>query len=962
MKRYLLVVAFTLYTTYIFAQPSVIKFDSPISPSPTAASLGKYGDIPTNNYTGVPQISVPIYDIKIGSNVIPVNLSYHAGGFKISDESSWVGLGWSLNAGGVITRTKKMIDDLSPKGYFKTSNHSTIGDGSDKQQDMFYFNFLNFSGKFVIDYSSVSAQPYSINIIGSYDDDNLKINLVNNTTWTITDKYGVIYQFNVTEMTNEKVVSQGTYSGSSNTVDYISSWYLSKIIYTSGEEVVLNYNNGAEVEAQPIIDYIAITKTGHSSSAPINCYNPISFGTDYTTTTHTAKVSTKILNEIVFFGGKLSFNSVLDRIDLKCSTPAARLGSIQVYSQTTASYALLKTFQLTQSYFSSSSRENNLSKRLKLDAFIQVGTLSQSPEYKFYYNDLLLPDKDSKDMDHWGYYNGPNNNLSLFPSGNNRKPSANYVKAGLLSTMSYPTNGATQFVFEINDFSNLGNSLDWTSANSGNTGMLGSGVRIQKITNLKKIYSSDSDTYNITQFEYVKNVNGVVSSSGKIMSKVNYYTTSQTISSVPYLGQGDCSKYTGTPVIFYSREEYASSSIPISGDAQGNTIGYDNVKIKQVGLSGASNTTVENFMNSSTASLAASPMVPSTNSNTNGLLVSRTLNVVNNGVESPVKKFEYEYSTQSSFTNPNYIMFFNPGGNLTTASYNIAIEWITLIKTIEKDYKPGITTEYFVKKTDVIYNSTNRQKKQEDFTDSKNNIYSNKYLYPSDMVSQGITNPYQAMVNRNMIAYVVQVQKNKGSVLLGKTYTDYLSGWSSNADLILPSTIRSQFMSDPPEIRLNYGAYDSKGNLLTVYYEKGIKNSFLWSYDGHYPIAEIKNASYAELETVLGASNIASFANQHNPTTAMIDNFLAPLKASLPNTQITSYYYQPLVGLIKQKDIKDLSIYYEYDDLQRLKYIKDDQGNIIKSFKYHFFELQGPITISELYTPPTSLIGYLSKL
>ena len=73
--------------------------------SPTAASLGKYGDFPVSYNTGLPQISIPIYTVKAGSLSLPISLSYHASGLKVQEEASWVGAGWSLNAGGMITRT-----------------------------------------------------------------------------------------------------------------------------------------------------------------------------------------------------------------------------------------------------------------------------------------------------------------------------------------------------------------------------------------------------------------------------------------------------------------------------------------------------------------------------------------------------------------------------------------------------------------------------------------------------------------------------------------------------------------------------------------------------------------------------------------------------------------------------------------------------------------------------------------
>src|SRR6476660_9420767 len=79
--------------------------------SPNAASLGKYGDIPISYNTGTPQISIPIYTAESGSVKLPVSLSYHASGLKAGETASWVGAGWSLSAGGMITRSVMSAPD-----------------------------------------------------------------------------------------------------------------------------------------------------------------------------------------------------------------------------------------------------------------------------------------------------------------------------------------------------------------------------------------------------------------------------------------------------------------------------------------------------------------------------------------------------------------------------------------------------------------------------------------------------------------------------------------------------------------------------------------------------------------------------------------------------------------------------------------------------------------------------------
>src|SRR4051812_19271228 len=77
---------------------------SAIPPSPEASALGKYGDIQVSLATGIPNISIPFFDINTNDFSLKLNLSYHASGIKVEEIAPSTGLGWSLNAGGVITR------------------------------------------------------------------------------------------------------------------------------------------------------------------------------------------------------------------------------------------------------------------------------------------------------------------------------------------------------------------------------------------------------------------------------------------------------------------------------------------------------------------------------------------------------------------------------------------------------------------------------------------------------------------------------------------------------------------------------------------------------------------------------------------------------------------------------------------------------------------------------------------
>ena len=141
-------------------------------PAPNAAALGKYGDYSVSNFTGVPDISIPIYTIKEGPLSLPIGISYHASGIKVGEMASWVGAGWSCNAGGIISRTVQGIYDEHSYGYFNNAtlletriNQASgnpglngqlsldIASGAlDGEPDIFSFNVGGYTGKFYNNY------------------------------------------------------------------------------------------------------------------------------------------------------------------------------------------------------------------------------------------------------------------------------------------------------------------------------------------------------------------------------------------------------------------------------------------------------------------------------------------------------------------------------------------------------------------------------------------------------------------------------------------------------------------------------------------------------------------------------------------------------------------------------------------------------------------------------------------
>ncbi|MEL6919151.1 MAG: hypothetical protein AAFO99_15655, partial [Bacteroidota bacterium] len=115
MKRPNVLLVCILFCWGITAQDKSY-FSELVPPSPDVAQLGTYGETQVGKYTGTANISVPLHTINFDGLQIPIQLSYQTGGIKVSQEATWVGLGWNLSANAVISRQTIGYDDLTNGG------------------------------------------------------------------------------------------------------------------------------------------------------------------------------------------------------------------------------------------------------------------------------------------------------------------------------------------------------------------------------------------------------------------------------------------------------------------------------------------------------------------------------------------------------------------------------------------------------------------------------------------------------------------------------------------------------------------------------------------------------------------------------------------------------------------------------------------------------------------------------
>jgi len=479
--------------------------------SPTAASLGKFADFPVSNHTGIPQISIPIYNVKNGTLELPIGLSYHAGGIKVMEPASSVGAGWALNAGGMITRTVRGAADehLSSNcdyGHFSDygySNYLTTGDGQvpttsglvpadhwfqigerDGEPDLFTFNFNGYTGKFYFrdDRQPVLIEGQDLKIEYYYPADNLQsVNSViaNIQGFIITTPNGDKYYFGINEGGTatgaDPVEITFPYSDAHQNVtdNVFSAWYLNKIVSADG---LFTINLTYQQESYSFYTLLMFPIDGNvdpGQSVFSSIPREYALGKNFVKGVRLSEIKTPDCNVVFTPGSSLrtdlgAYTGNWDFTD-NANTEARPLGSIDISNNE----AFCKKFVFSYSYFTDNINNtlpgilsyyniNTDKQRLKLESVAEQscdGSITIPPHIFTYYSDFL-PRRLSFAQDHWGFYNGVNSNSTLiatftkntyeFVEGADRDSHWPAMENGALTKITYPTGGSTTFEFEPN--------------------------------------------------------------------------------------------------------------------------------------------------------------------------------------------------------------------------------------------------------------------------------------------------------------------------------------------------------------------------------------------------------------------------------------------------------------------------------------------------------------------------------
>lgn len=835
----------------VYPEPMVDQ--SNVSAAPDAQSFENYGNEPTALFEGLPAISIPIYQVRCGSLNMPISLSYNYSGLYPMQEASWVGLGWNLNAGGVISRIiGGLADSTQNNGYnygqynitdtlFTSYNYnnflqnaydnnlSFIHQSYDLIPDIFDCEIDALSDKFF--WYNKKAYPLSYN-------KNLSVNwpsLSSNITITTAD--GVTYTFGATDTTTYNV-----YGGSAYTpLTYFSAWHLTMVVSADKKDTItLTYvpyswvQNGASYQTSYTVSNGAQANLGS---------DPIYFSV-------TPSIQCQILQSIRCRNSRVSFipDAAL-RTDFAQSYP--KLAEIDIIDSLTG--IVVKKNKLSYEYFGQTSTNPANYERLKLKRFNSINTqlTGDSLTYSFkYINEYAtFPVKGTNGIDYWGFYNGQINNNSIQPpstskyykplppstnpfgTGNDRTPYFSYTSYGALDTLVYPAGGYSVFQYGQNYYFD----------NVSDTNAVGPGIRVQSITN----YSGYSPIPTL-QKNYTYLADDGVSSSGYAGNP-------------PYYNGYTFAVYDAVNNYNYTQYKAPNNS-PGAG---GNDPLFYYQKVSESVVSGNETHKSDHYFNN----------FPGVYLDVRQTSQIDYVNTIGTNIFTPISKSTSAFNSvnDTSFTaaypfisNENY----NKNNHPYVYTYTFGFTYNTwktywTFPITQQSTQFDLKGDSIVNKVNFYFNPTTRNLAATQQGTSDGQTITQKFKYPEDYIAS-LTG---TMVTNRVLSPFIERETwmkrdaNDSSLIAGSitvfdqtifkptsTYAiETTAPIASLSNETKTGNLYSSVLSDSRYILKGQIQYDANNNLSTQNKASDIPISFIWDYRHGQPIAQVSNGSQADI-------------------------------------------------------------------------------------------------------------------
>lgn len=953
-------------------QPSV----APLSPE--AAAVVKFVNYPVDYCTGLPQINIPLYEVKSGSITLPITLSYRSAGIKPAEASGWVGTGWVLDADPGLIRTVNSVPDDDPNyGYFYNSKiyyditqeglaEIVDGTASEYDPDKFYYKLLSQSGTFYLQnkkepWGSMTSEyvthPYDlVHIDGFYKE------------YHLHDENGFLYTFGG----NDDYYEYCALSQATNASRYITRWLCRSIQAPEGKaEIEFDYSTISDYTPIVCKDFCivedSITGTGAAyGELPRlikrdgSAYRIHPDGTltndgyeDVSTSGGSSNnlLKRKVPSTITFDGGKVHFYH--DGYDLKYLTVNNNNG---------------KEIRRVDFYISRYNSGTNLTKldSLKISAFG-----CEDRVYRFSY---LLPQYvpnsgDYRAVDYYGFYNGTESN-DMVPGGEiesiysdgyrvtevnhriggslgNRDPDGSCAEYGILSQMVSPEGVRTTLEYEANKSGSAYVDSDTLVTNYYAAG----GVRIHSIRVEDPILDEES-------IRYYKYTLEPIGSSGEPMfglEGVGYTFSGWKLPNESdfSFAQHRASVDPVTHITRYSRiRTFSANPVTDIFHNNGAAVFYNTVR-EEMYTKGNKEVTVFRYNLPYRLWLSGinnykdkKRVVPFDMDEDDGFLYYKLYRIEKFRNDTIVERKDIEYKLKTekdakSITFGRPIRYFSvsaPGNNTNLKDYYFGLWWSlrsgcsrpvkeTLIQYDDngKETKTVKTYNYDKPGNSSSTNTIHTAPIKVTTTTSEGEVKTEDFLYPEDFGLESDLGQNELMrSNRYGVPLEHRVIQNGDTLITRQKFRKEVY------------TKKGGSVDFEPRIYFGSNFY---GSIAYMGNEGELPDCYIWGYNNQQVIAKIEKCEYKALLDTLGISREELYVegNKAIPSEEFMQK-LNRLREKFHEAQVYTYTYEPLVGVTSMTTPDGMTIYFDNDVYGRLlKSYYYENGNeiVIKKHDYN---------------------------
>ncbi len=492
-----------------------------IPTSPQAEAFQRYGEYYVNYSTGVPDISIPLYEINHRGYKMPLALKYYPMPLRPGYNYDVFGHGWSLSVNSCISRTIEGLPDEDDDFIIQRPYDYLFAFGNNCEYESCLKDFNFVHDKFNAILSNGSSFEFVIDKINGV----LNYTISNGRKVKISCNYnsGDIYSFTIVDEAGIKYTfSEGDQPFWGPFTEFFRnvSWQLTRIdLPYSSEPIIFSYENGIEPKIGTVCIEPKIIIGHHENIVRKNTSMPVPDVPEYmcknvpNVEPHYYRM--KLLSSINFGNNSIKINYVD-----QSKWPAYNyVNSIKVFESNTLIRDISLTYKpLKNIICSCNGRAVPLAKLENVT--IKGSNPSDLPQK--YTCEYKMISESFNGTDHWGYLNQGNHEevsfftlfieydlnyifpiiqarvsnvqnptdinpyykirLSLSHGDNRLADGPN--NHGVLSRLIYPTGGYTDFEFESNKFlTSTDYNGDYIYESNNRVEAYGGGFRIKKITN-----------------------------------------------------------------------------------------------------------------------------------------------------------------------------------------------------------------------------------------------------------------------------------------------------------------------------------------------------------------------------------------------------------------------------------------------------------------------------------------------